>query len=160
MNFRHEQYINSLTGANMTAVARPMDLHCEQPNLDDVFIVDPEVIFVADLLVFVVNRDDDLLPGDQFDLGVDPGLHNARPDLGSLRVQSDADRQPDVGGRLADVVDRLEVIFVRAVREVHPRDVQTCVKGHARDGVQYSLGDPRTDLPYVCYNYNIGYKAW
>ena len=96
--------------------------------LDDVLVVDPEVVFVADLLVIVVDGDDDLVACDQLHLGVDPGLHDARPDLGTLRVQSDADRHADVGGRLPDVVDRLQVVLVRAVREVHTRYVQTCAQ--------------------------------
>jgi len=91
-------------------------------------------MLVADLLVLVVDGDDDLFAGDQLHLGVHSGLHHARPDLGSLRVQRDADRHADVGGRLAHVLDRLEVIFVRPVREVHPRNVQACVNGHRVKG--------------------------
>ena len=87
-------------------------------------------MIVADLLVFVVDGDDDIFAGDQLHLGVDAGLHHTGPDLRSFRVESDADRPPDVVGRLADVVDRLQVVLVRAVREVHPRDVHTCVTGH------------------------------
>jgi len=89
-------------------------------------------MLVADLLVLIVDGNDDLFAGDQFHLGVDAGLHDARPDLGSLRVERDADRHADVGGRLADVVDRLKVVLVRAVREVHSRNVQACENGHRK----------------------------
>ena len=76
-------------------------------NLDDVLIVNPEVILVTDLLVLIVDGDDDLISRHQLHLGVDARLHDSRPDLRSLRVERDADRQTEISRRLANVVDRL-----------------------------------------------------
>ena len=56
-------------------------------------------------------------------------------DLHALRVEHDGDVRVELTGRLADRLQVLAVFFVRAVREVQPRDVHAGAN-HGLDGFE------------------------